>query len=279
MNKLIPHCLAVLMIVSLTACENNSTTEQNSNTERTYQLVWADEFDIDGLPDSRKWNFDYGDGCPNCGWGNDEKQFYEKDKLRNIRVVDGKLIIEAHKEKRDNSEYTSARIQTKGKGDWKYGKFEIRAKLPTGRGVWPAIWMLPTNWEYGNWPKSGEIDIMEYVGFVEDSIYGTIHTEAYNHSIGTHKGQPVFVDSIGDEFHVYAVEWTANFIKWFVDGQQYFEVKNQKETFKEFPFDKEFNLILNLAIGGTWGGREGIDDMTFPKQMIVDYARIYQKAN
>lgn len=269
--------LGLLFIIVLSSCKRETTTNPIIEKKDSYELVWSDEFDKDGSPNNEKWTFDYGDGCPSvCGWGNEEKQFYTK-RLENARVEDGKLIIEAHKETFEGSEYTSSRIVTNQKGDWKYGKFEIRAKLPTGVGVWPAIWMLPTDWEYGNWPASGEIDIMEHVGHVPDSIYGTIHTKAYNHSIGTHIGKPTFVDNPAEEFHNYEVEWTKDSIKWSIDGVSYFEVKNEQKTFAEWPFDKRFHLVLNIAVGGFWGGEEGIDDRIFPQKMIVDYVRVYQK--
>jgi beta-glucanase (GH16 family) len=271
----LPYFIAIF--IALISCNESKVKKSNLNKNATYQLVWADEFDKDGLPDNQKWTFDYGDGCPSiCEWGNEEKQFYTK-RLKNARVEDGKLIIETHKEKFEESEYTSSRIATNQKGDWKYGKFEIRAKLPSGLGVWPAIWMLPTDWEYGGWPKSGEIDIMEHVGHVQDSIYGTIHTKAYNHSIGTHIGQPTFVENPANEFHNYSIEWTENSIKWFVDEVQYFEVENEQKTFAEWPFDKRFHLVLNIAVGGFWGGEKGIDNNIFPQKMMIDYVRVYQK--
>lgn len=254
----------------------NEETVKNDTQKEGYQLVWADEFDKDGSPDESKWVFDYGDGCPNCGWGNQEKQFYTKKK-KNVRVEDGLLIIETHKEKIDSSQYSSARITTKDKGDWKYGRLDIRAKLPKGRGTWPAIWMLPTDWEYGGWPASGEIDIMEHVGYAQDTVHGTIHTKAYNHSIGTHIGKPTFVENATTEFHTYSIEWTADYIKWLVDDIEYFEVKNEGKTFAEYPFDKRFHLVLNTAVGGFWGGEKGIDDTIFPQKFFIDYVRVYKK--
>ena len=145
-------------------------------------LVWQDEFNCAGnLPDTTKWSYDNGNGCPNlCGWGNNELQYYTTAREENVQIKGGNLIIEARKEPLDGYNYTSARMVTKNKGDWKYGRVEVRAKIPAGKGIWPAIWMLPTKWEYGSWPHSGEIDIMENVGYWPDSLFGTVHTGAYN---------------------------------------------------------------------------------------------------
>ena len=150
--------------------------------------VWSDEFDYTGLPDSARWDYDLGDGCPKlCGWGNNELQYYTARRLGNARVENGRLIIEAHREDFEGRQYTSARLVSRHKGDWKYGRIAVRARLPRGRGVWPAIWMLPTHWKYGGWPESGEIDIMEHVGYEPDSVYSALHTKAYNGMAGTQK--------------------------------------------------------------------------------------------
>ncbi|NJN77834.1 MAG: glycoside hydrolase family 16 protein [Saprospiraceae bacterium] len=277
MKKIIPHYFGLLIILIISSCQSDTTNDKQSKTViDAYQLVWSDEFETNGLPDSTKWSYDYGIGCPNCGWGNNELQFYTKNKLENARVEDGKLIIEAHKEIFEKSQYTSARLVTKEKGDWLYGKFEIRAKLPDGRGTWPAIWMLSTDWEYGGWPESGEIDIMEHVGYAQDTVHGTIHTKSYNHIIGTQKAGTIEVN-VSEEFHTYGLEWTEKSMIWSIDGKPYFEFKNENKTFNEWPFDKRFHLILNLAVGGNWGGKYGVDESVFPKQMIVDYVRVYQK--
>ena len=171
------------------------------------KLVWSDEFNYTGLPDSLKWGYDEGNGCPeNCGWGNNELQFYTSNRLQNARVEKGKLIIEARKEDFSGAPYTSSRLLSKNKCDWKYGRLEIRAKIPSGKGMWPAIWMLPTNWDYGKWPHSGEIDIMENVGYWPDSVFGSIHTGAYNGMRGTQKTKGLRFDDLSRSFHVYAIE-------------------------------------------------------------------------
>ena len=243
-----------------------------TKNEGVWELVWSDEFNYTGLPDDSKWNYDTCRGC-----GNNELQYYTEEDLENARVEGGFLIIEARKQDTLKYNYTSARIKTKNKGYWKYGRFEIKADIPEGRGIWAAIWMLPKNWEYGNWPESGEIDIMEYVGYNPGTIYGTVHTGAFNHLKNTHIGDSVKVNNVEKEFHVYALEWDKEKIKVFVDDNHYFTFENKHKTHKEWPFDNKFHLILNIAVGGNWGGKYGVDDIIFPQQMKVDYVRVYQK--
>lgn len=238
------------------------------------ELVWSDEFDYEGLPDETKWNYDTVGNS--YGWGNNELQFYTVKKKKNAYVDGDYLHITAIKEKLDNFNYTSARLTTKEKGDWLYGRMEIRAMIPGGRGMWPAIWMLPTDWEYGGWPESGEIDIMEHVGYEPDSIYTTVHTEAFNHSIGTEVGKATYVPDCEEAFYVYAIEWSEDKIDFFIDDELVFTFNNTEGGSAEWPFDKRFHLILNVAVGGDWGGLHGVDDSTFPATMKVDYVRIYQ---
>ena len=255
---------------------NSPISMQQPTNTRFKTLVWSDEFNYKGLPDSTKWGYDKGNGCPNnCGWGNNELQYYTVKKLENARVDDGKLIIEAKKEDFDGMKYTSTRLVTKNKGDWKYGRFEIKAKLPAGKGMWPAIWMLPTKWAYGGWPHSGEIDIMENVGYLPDSVYGTVHTGAFNHVKGTQKTKGLLRTDLSKAFHVYSIEWTENEMQFFVDDEKYLTINKGANT-EEWPFDKEFHLLLNIAVGGNWGGKYGVDDSIFPQKMIVDYVRVFQ---
>lgn len=240
----------------------------------TYDCVWAEEFDYEGLPDETKWNYDTG----GSGWGNNELQYYTKDK--NAYVQDGNLIIEARKEEYEGRHYTSARLVTKGKGDWLYGKIEVKAKLPSGVGTWPAIWMLPTDWEYGSWPASGEIDIMEHVGYDKDNVHATIHTQSYYFKINTQKSAQKKVEGATEDFHVYSIEWLPDKIMAYIDGELYFTFDPIKykaaPTYKEWPFDKKLHLLLNIAIGGDWGGAQGVDETIYPRQMLVDYVRVYQ---
>jgi beta-glucanase (GH16 family) len=240
------------------------------------KLVWSDEFNKPGLPDSSKWSYDLGSNCPqNCGWGNNELQYYTKE-FQNVRVENGMLVIEARKEAIDKYSYSSGRVKTQGKGDWKYGRFEIRAKVPNGRGVWPAIWMMPAASVYGKWPKSGEIDIMEHVGYKPDSLYATVHTSLFNGGNGKQKGKATSRNDLKDAYHIYALEWTERTMKFYVDDELVFEYKRSKAGYEYWPFDQEFYLILNVAIGGNWGGQKGVDDAIFPAPMLVDYVRVYQ---
>jgi len=240
-----------------------------------WKLVWSDEFDYSGLPDESKWSYDTVGN--KTGWGNNEAQFYTVEELKNSSVSDGTLKITALIDSVNGKRYSSARLITKGKGDWLYGKFEIRAKLPTGNGTWPAIWMLPTDKEYGSWPNSGEIDIMENVGFNPDTVLATAHTKAYNHMIGTQVSGKLYVPTSYKDFHIYALEWDNNEWRSYVDGEHYYTHKNDSSGFAVWPFDKKFHLILNLAIGGNWGGIKGVDDSSFPKVLEVDYVRVYTK--
>ncbi|MCL4484541.1 MAG: glycoside hydrolase family 16 protein [Bacteroidetes bacterium] len=240
-----------------------------------YKLVWSDEFNYTGLPDAKKWSFDQAGNA--TGWGNNEAQFYTKERLQNAEVKDGYLTITAIKEDFEGKKYTSARIVTKAKGDWLYGRVEVRAKLPEGRGMWPAIWMLPTDWAYGGWPASGEIDIMENVGYDPYKIVASAHTRSYNHVQHTQKNNKLDIPDCYTNFHVYALEWEASEYRVYVDDQLYFTFKNEGTGFKEWPFDKRFYLLLNVAVGGNWGGAKGIDDTIFPGSMVIDYVRVYQK--
>jgi len=245
-----------------------------TNAQAQYKLVWSDEFSYTGLPDSSKWSYDVGGN----GWGNNELEFYTKNDTSNAVARNGFLYLTTRKQQQGNRNYTSARLVTKGKADWLYGRIEIRAQLPAGRGLWPAIWMLPTDWKYGGWPASGEIDIMENVGFMPDSVFGSIHTKSFNHVIHTQKTKGLFLKDLATAFHIYAIEWDPKEIRFFVDGNPYTSFQNTGKGFAEWPFDQRFHLLLNIAVGGGWGGQKGVDDSIFPRSMIVDYVRVYQTA-
>jgi len=240
--------------------------------EKKYQLVWSDEFDSSGLPDPSKWDYDVGGN----GWGNRELEYYTASRPENARTENGNLVIEARKEGFSNSQYTSARIVTRGKAAWTEGRFEIRAKIPRGVGTWPAIWLLSATNPLV-WPDDGELDIMEEVGFNPDVIYGTAHNQAYNGAQGTQKGSSRLIPDAQDSFHIYSLEWTHTQISWYIDSVQYFAYVPPDYGFNTWPYISNFYLILNIAIGGNWGGQQGVDDSIFPQQMLVDYVRVYQK--
>lgn len=252
----------------------------------TYKLVWSDEFNKAGNPDPKKWGYEIG------FVRNNESQYYT-DRLENAQVEHGNLVIQARREKfknaafksvaekdsrtqREFAEYTSASLTTRNLAEWKYGKIDVRAKLPRGVGAWSAIWMLGANWDEVGWPACGEIDIMENVGFDENVIHGTVHTKAYNHMIGTQKGKKITVNDVYGKYHIYSIEWTSEKVDFMVDGVIYNTVVNDNKTTAEWPFDQNFHLKINNAIGGDWGGQKGIDDTSFPQKMYVDYVRVYQ---
>lgn len=233
------------------------------------ELVWSDEFGTDGAPDPARWDYSLGGN----GWGNGELQNYT-DSRDNSWIKDGRLFIAARK---NDGKWTSARLKTQFLGDWKYGYFEIRAKLPAGRGTWPAIWMMPMLDTYGGWPRSGEIDIMEHVGFDENVIHHSLHSRDLNHRNGNQITASVRIDRAVNAFHTYALEWDPQFIRWLVDGRETFRAENPGTGNGAWPFDIPFYLILNVAIGGEWGGQQGIDSGLKRAVMEVDYVRVYQR--
>lgn len=223
--------------------------------------------------------YDVGDTCDRpyrCGWGNNEKQFYTSNDLENARVEGGHLIIEARQEQMGRMDYTSARLVSHEKKAFQNVRIDVRAQLPSGKGTWPAIWMLPAENKHGGWPKSGEIDIMEHVGYMPDSILGTVHTEAFNHMYGTQKGGRIAVANSESAFHVYSIQWTDNQIDFLVDDHSYFRFEHTGGGSAEWPFDQAFYLIMNIAVGGNLGGVEGIDPDIWPQRMLVDYVRVYE---
>ncbi|WP_343674757.1 glycoside hydrolase family 16 protein [Chitinophaga sp.] len=233
--------------------------------------TWADEFEYTGAPDPNKWGYDLG----GSGWGNNELEYYTNS-TDNASVANGVLSITARKETKENRNYTSARMVTTNKGDWLYGRFEIKAKLPAGKGTWPAIWMLSTDWAYGDWPKSGEIDIMEHVGYDPGNVHISAHTEAYYFKINTQKTSTKKVDNVTTAFHLYRLDWTPYALRGYIDDMLVFQFANEGKGYTVWPFDKRFHLLLNLAIGGDWGGAQGVDDSIFPTTMEVDYVRVYK---
>jgi beta-glucanase (GH16 family) len=233
-------------------------------------LVWSDEFDEDSI-NTDNWTFEIGDGCPNvCGWGNNELQNYT-DEEENARIQDGKLIITAIKGLGANS-YTSARMITKDKHEFQYGRIDVRAKLPEGQGIWPAIWMLGYNIDEVNWPACGEIDIMELVGHQPKTSHGTAHYDEGGHQM--QGGYYLIADKFSEEFHVFSIFWEQDIIRWYVDYDKFFELKATNVGYA-YPFNNPYFFILNIAVGGNWPGNP--DETTvFPQEMQIDYVRVFQ---
>lgn len=243
--------------------------------QQEWQMIWSDEFNYNGLPDVKKWNYDtIGNSY---GWGNHEAQWYTVANADNAKVSDGILHISALHRNYHGKQYTSARLTTKNKGDWQYGKIEVRAKVPTGNGTWSAIWMMPSASKYGEWPNSGEIDIMEHIGSEPDTVLSTSHTAAFNHIIGNQESKKYYLPTATTAFHIYTLEWNEKEWRSYVDGVLYFTYSNKNIGSKAWPYNEKFYLILNLAIGGGLGGQKGIDNRLFPHVFEIDYVRVYQK--
>ncbi|TCJ14243.1 glycosyl hydrolase family protein [Flaviaesturariibacter flavus] len=239
-----------------------------------YTLAWSDEFNGPSL-NTTDWKNQNGDGCPGlCGWGNNELEYYT-DRPENLFFQDGKLVIEARKEDYSGKAYTSSKILTEGKKTFKFGRIDIRARLPKGKGIWPALWLLPQDNVYGGWPRSGEIDLMELVGHEPNKVYGTLHYGPGPGSTQTSRGYTLPSGNFNDEFHVFSLEWKQDQIKWYVDNNLYSTVNRADIGALNWPFNERFYLIFNLAVGGNWPGNP--DASTYlPQWMIVDYIRVYQ---
>jgi len=272
MKKVLLILLTGLLFASCTSLPPDAPDYVDADQ---WELVWNDEFNGREV-DKDKWAYDLG----GHGFGNYELQYYTNGE--NAEVKGGRLIIEARKEKYKGNPYTSAKLWTRGKAAWTYGKFAIRAKLPKGQGIWPAIWMLPKDPYAMKWPAGGEIDIMEVIGQAPGLLHGTIHYgDPHTFNTGTYT---LAEGDFSDDYHVFSIEWEPGKISWFVDGQKYYErtqwFSNDMYYRKKYdypaPFNKDFMLILNLAVGGEWPGPP--DETTvFPQTMEVDFVRVYQK--
>jgi len=287
-HRIMTLFLPVVFLIFLTVCEesiySNQPSDENNHTLEGWELVWNDEFDGDAI-DDQKWN----KLLWRPGWVNNELQAYT-DRDTNVFIQDGNLVIRALIEPgffgtdytgtTYTADYTSGRLNTAGKGEWTYGRFETRAKLPKGIGSWPAIWMLGSNISTVGWPHCGEIDIMEHVGFDEGNIHASIHTTDYNHMNGTQKSGQVIIPTATDSFHVYSLEWDSTYIRYLVDDEPYFFIYNDSDGDEDkWPFNHSHYVILNLAVGGDWGGVQGIDPNAFPMEMEVDYVRVFKKSD
>lgn len=262
------HTFPVTVSASNSALKSISKSTTVTVTVNPSQpvLLWSEEFNTNGAPNSSVWGYDIGNGSG--GWGNQELQYYTS-RSENIIVESGVLKITAKKESYNNMSYTSARLLSKNKYSFKYGRVEVRAKLPVGLGTWPAIWMLGSNIDTAGWPACGEIDIMEHKGNDLNKIYGTLHYPG--HSGGNANGSTIVVSNVTSEFHIYRVDWTSSNISFYVDNQFFHSVANTSSL----PFNQNFFLILNVAMGGTFGGT--VDPNFVSATMEVDYIRIYNK--
>jgi beta-glucanase (GH16 family) len=243
------------------------------------ELVWSDEFEGDEL-DTSRWEAQTGTGTGYglpAGWGNNELQYYQPE---NATVADGFLTITARQESVSSSEYTSARLRTLGRAAWTYGRMEMRAKMPIGQGLWPAFWMLPSDTRYGGWAASGEIDVVEYLGSEPNLIHGTIHFgDRWPNNSYAQSSYELESGSFNEDFHVFGIEWERGEIRWYVDGILYGSQSDWFSTAGDYPapFDVDFHILLNLAVGGNWPGSPD-STTTFPQELVVDYVRVYQSA-
>jgi beta-glucanase (GH16 family) len=235
-----------------------------------WQLVWADEFSQDGAPNPKDWGYEEG------FIRNNEKQYYMRDRRENARVEGGRLIIEARKDGPADRPISSASLTTRGRREFLYGRIEARAKVPTGRGTWPAIWTLGTNIGEADWPRCGELDILEYVGYDPNGLHANVHVDAYNHTKNNGKGRRVERTEPWKKFFVHAVEWTPNKVEFFIDDERILLFEKESDDIAVWPFDKPQYLILNLAIGGAWGGVQGVDESLLPHRFEIDYVRYYK---
>jgi beta-glucanase (GH16 family) len=269
-----PFFLTFSLALGAVACGGSAGLD-GEDPPTAWTLVWSDEFNGNAL-DGTKWSVQTGDGCAIglCGWGNNELQWYQPD---NVQVSDGILTITARREPAGDRSFTSARIRTLNHGDWRYGRFEIRARLPQGQGLWPAIWMLPSDSLYGRWAASGEIDIVEVVGNEPARAHGTLHYGGV-FPANEYTGDWYQLDSgsFADDFHTFALEWEEGEIRWYVDGVHYQTQTDWYSTNAPYPapFDQRFHLVMNVAVGGNWPGSP---DLTtpFPQTLDVDWVRVY----
>jgi beta-glucanase (GH16 family) len=241
------------------------------------KLVWADEFTTTKIDDT-KWGFQNGDGCDInlCGWGNNELEYYRPE---NATQADGILTITAKKENFMSRQYTSSKMRSIYKGDIKFGRIEARMKMPKGQGIWPAFWMLPTDNVYGAWPLSGELDILEYLGHQNQTIHGTLHFgQPWPNNQSTTQSFTTKGPGFDEDYHIYALEWSADDIKWFIDGYLYSTKNRNSLNGQPWPFDQRFYFILNMAVGGNWPGAPNFSTQ-FPQEFKIDYVRVYDMLN
>ncbi len=259
--------LLLLLLLGISACSNDEDQVVITKTD----LVIADEFDVDGAPNSSLWSYDIGTG--QNGWGNNELQYYT-DRPENITVENGMLLINARRESFQGAAYTSARILTKGKFDQAYGRFEARMRLPWGQGIWPAFWLLGADIDANPWPAAGEIDIMECRGQEPTIVLGSVHGPGYSAENSITKSYELPNDRFDTGFHVFGIEWGPNYINYYVDDVLYNQI-TPADVPGEWVFDKPFYILINLAVGGSFVGSPN-SETVFPQTMLIDYVRVYK---
>jgi beta-glucanase (GH16 family) len=257
--------------VSMSILAVSCNTDDKQKVITMNKLVMQDEFDTDGAPNTTMWSYNIGTG--NNGWGNNELEYYT-DRPENIVVENGMLKITAIKEAFMGSTYTSARIVTKGKYEKQYGRVEARIKLPWGKGLWPAFWMLGADSDTVAWPQCGEIDIMEYIGSNPTTVFGTLHGPGYSGGEAITKKYSLPNNRFDNDFHVFGIEWGKDYVNFYVDDVLYNQI-TPKDVKGEWVYNKPFNIILNMAVGGVYPGSPN-NETVFPQTMLVDYVRVYE---
>ncbi len=259
--------LAIALLIS--GCEVDDTQE----VVTLNNLVMSDEFDTEGAPNASMWTYDIGRGPNGDGWGNQELQYYT-DRTENVKVENGFLLITAKEESFEGAQYTSARLKTQGLFEQQYGRFEARIRLPYGKGLWPAFWLLGNDCETNTWPLCGEIDIMEYLGDSPNVVFGSVHGPGYSAGEAETKEYVLENDRFDTGFHVFGIEWGPDYINYYVDDKLYNQI-TPDDVPGEWVFDHPFYIIMNVAVGGSFPGSPNTETV-FPQTMVVDYVRVYQ---
>ena len=273
MKRNILKSIVVILFFVFSSC----STDETQTVATFSNLVFEDEFDKDGSLNTELWNYDLGDGSDQGipGWGNNELQFYT-NRTENVSVENGYLLITARQEDFNGASYTSGRLQTKGKFQQKYGRFEARMRLPYGQGMWPAFWLLGDDSDGSIWPQIGEIDAMEYRGQNPSVVLGTVHGPGYSAGESITKSYTLPNDRFDTGFHIFGVEWGPNYINFYVDDVLYNQITPEDVTGEWVFNDRPFYMLINLAVGGSFVGNPNTET-EFPQTMLVDYVRVYQK--